>query len=175
VKGVISTRVGYTGGDRAKPSYGSVCSGDGHTEAILIDFDPAVVSYRELLDLFFANHDPFARMATQYASAVWPQTEAQKVAVFAAIERTEAARGRPVTTRVEPPKKFWDAEWYHQQYNGKNKIRLALASAVFYCNYLPHGAFPGQEGVKTVLGGLVFASLLPQLVAPFDRLLAIFD
>ena len=71
--------------------------------------------------------------------------------------------------------KFWSAEWYHQQYNLKNKIRLALAFGVFVLNNIPHGSFPGQETAKTVLGGLVFLSLLPQLVAPFDRLLAVFD
>lgn len=175
MNGVISTRVGYTGGDRSKPSYGSVCSGDGHTEALLIEFDPAIVSFDELLDRFLQEHDPCRAMTTQYQSAVWPQTEAQKEAVFAAIERVEEARGRPVMTKVEPPKEFWDAEWYHQQYNNKNKLRLAAAAGVFYCNNVPHGSFPGQEEVKTVLGGLVFLSLVPQLVAPFDRLLAIFD
>jgi peptide-methionine (S)-S-oxide reductase len=102
-------------------------------------------------------------------------TVAQKEAVFKAIERTEEARGRPVMTKVEAPKEFWDAEWYHQEYNNKNKIRLAMAAGVFACNNVPHGSFPGQEELKTVLGGLVFLSLVPQLVAPFDRLLAIFD
>ena len=106
---------------------------------------------------------------------MWPQTEAQKEAVFRAIERVEAARGRPVMTVVAPPKRFWEAEWYHQDYNTKNKLRLAAAAGVFYCNNIPHGSFPGQEAVKAVLGGAVFLSLVPQLVAPFDRLLAIFD
>ena len=115
-------------------------------------------------------------MTTQYQSAVWPQNDAQREAVLAAIDRYEAARGRTVTTRVlDGDAKFWSAEWYHQQYNLKNKIRLSMAFGVFVLNNIPHGSFPGQETAKTVLGGLVFLSLLPQLVAPFDRLLAVFD
>lgn len=175
VKGVVSTRVGYTGGDRSNPTYSTVCNGDGHTEAILIDFDPAVVSFQELLSVFFESHNPCVGTSTQYQSAVWPQSDAQKETVLRAIEAMEETRGRPVLTKVEPPKQFWDAEWYHQQYNNKNKLRLAMAAGVFICNNVPHGSFPGQEGLKTVLGGLVFLSLVPQLVAPFDNILSKLD
>ena len=168
--------MGYTGGDRENPTYGTVCNGDGHTEALRVEFDPNRVSYEKLLDVFMSEHDPCRPMTTQYQSAVWPQNDAQREAVLAAIDRYEAARGRTVTTRVlDSDAKFWSAEWYHQQYNLKNKIRLALAFGVFVLNNIPHGSFPGQETAKTVLGGLVFLSLLPQLVAPFDRLLAVFD
>ena len=92
-----------------------------------------------------------------------------------ALDELEARRGRPVYTKVEPPKRFHDAEWYHRQYNKKNKLRLAAAAGVFLLNNAPHGSFPGQEQLKTVLGGAVFLSLLPQLVAPFDKILAVFD
>ena len=174
--GVISTRVGYTGGDRANPTYASVCGGDGHTEAIRVEFDPSVLSYEDLLDRFWlANHDPCQPLNPQYRSAVWPQNDAQRRAVLAKLDEVERLRGRPVYTVVEAPKTFWNAEWYHQQYNNKNKLRLAAALGVFALNNLPHGAFPGQETAKTLLGGLVFASLLPQLVAPFDRILSAFD
>lgn len=173
--GVIKTRVGYTGGDRADPNYGTVCNGDGHTEALKIDFDPSVVSFAKLLDMFMAQHDPCVPMTTQYQSAVWPQSQAQADAVVAAIERVENERGRPVYTKVEKPKQWHDAEWYHQDYNNKNKLRLAAAFGVFVLNNIPHGSFPGQEPLKTVLGGAVFVSLLPQLVSPFDRLLSMLD
>lgn len=76
---------------------------------------------------------------------------------------------------VMEPKAWWDAEWYHQDYNNKNKLRLAAAAGVFALNNLPHGAFPGQEPLKAVLGGLVFASMIPQLVPGFDKMLAMFD
>ncbi len=167
--------VGYTGGDSGDPTYGSVCAGDGHTEALKVTFDPAIVSYESLLDKFLSTHDPCVPMNTQYQSAVWPQNEAQKEAVLAALDRTEAARNRPVYTKVAPSKEFHNAEWYHRSYNKKNKLRLSAAAGVFLLNNMPHGTFPGQEVLKTVLGGAVFLSLLPQLVAPFDRLLAIFD
>ena len=173
--GVIKTRVGYTGGDRADPNYGTVCNGDGHTEALKIDFDPSVVSFAKLLDMFMAQHDPCVPMTTQYQSAVWSQSQAQADAVVAAIERVENERGRPVYTKVEKPKQWHDAEWYHQDYNNKNKLRLAAAFGVFVLNNIPHGSFPGQEPLKTVLGGAVFVSLLPQLVSPFDRLLSMLD
>jgi peptide-methionine (S)-S-oxide reductase len=94
VPGVIKTRVGYTGGDRADPNYGTVCNGDGHTEALKIDFDPSVVSFAKLLDMFMAQHDPCVPMTTQYQSAVWPQSQAQADAVVAAIERVENDAGQ---------------------------------------------------------------------------------
>ena len=172
---MLRTRVGYTGGDSPDPTYGSVCAGDGHTEALKVEFDPSVVSYEALLDRFLSVHDPCVPMTTQYQSAVWPQNAAQKDAVLRALDAAEAARGRPVYTKVEPPKQFFNAEWYHRQYNKKNKLRLAAAAGVFLLNNAPHGSFPGQEQLKTVLGGAVFLSLLPQLVAPFDKILAVFD
>jgi len=175
VNGVVRTMVGYTGGDRPDPTYGSVCNGDGHTEALKVEFDPSVVSYEQLLETFLSVHDPCVPMNTQYQSAVWPQNDAQKEAVLAALDRAEQKRGRPVYTKVAPPKEFHNAEWYHRQYNLKNKLRLGAAAGVFALNNMPHGSFPGQEILKTILGGAVFLSLLPQLVAPFDRLLAIFD
>ena len=61
----MSTRVGYTGGDRSRPTYGTVCSGDGHTEALLIEFDPKVVSFDDLLERFLSEHDPCLSLTTQ--------------------------------------------------------------------------------------------------------------
>ena len=96
-----------------------------HAEAIRVEFDPAVVTYEALLDLFMQQHNPFQQTKTQYQSAVWPQTPEQERAVLALIARVEESSGRPVMTRVEAPTEWWDAEWYHQQYNTKNKLRLA--------------------------------------------------
>ena len=151
-----------------------MCNGDGHTEALRVEFDPERVSYEKLLGVFMSEHDPCRPMTTQYQSAVWPQNDAQR-GCPRRNRPIRGGRGRTVTTRVlDSDAKFWSAEWYHQQYNLKNKIRLALAFGVFVLNNILHGSFPGQETAKTVLGGLVFLSL-PQLVAPFDRLLAVFD
>ena len=79
--------MGYTGGDRENPTYGTVCNGDGHTEALRVEFDPNRVSYEKLLDVFMSEHDPCRPMTTQYQSAVWPQNDAQREAVLAAIDR----------------------------------------------------------------------------------------
>lgn len=173
--GVVGTMVGYTGGETSSPSYGSVCGGDGHTEALKVTFDPAVVSFEKLLDTFLSAHDPCVSTSAQYQSAVWPTTETQKTAVLAALTALEQKRGRPVYTKIAAPKTWHDAEWYHRRYHLKNKLRLGAAAGVFVLNNMPHGSFPGQEALKTLLGGAVFLSLVPQLVAPFDELLAIFD
>ena len=80
----MSQRVGYTGGDSEEPTYGSVCGGDGHTEAVKIEFDPNVISYEQLLDTFWAEHNPSGyKPKVQYKSAIWPQNKAQEAAARA--------------------------------------------------------------------------------------------
>lgn len=172
--------MGYTGGARPNPTYSSVCSGDGHTEALKIDFDPNEVSYDQLLDVFWDNHNPTVPLVTQYKSAIWPQTADQERAALESAKRFEESRGRAVATdiaRVDgtAAPEWHDAEWYHQNYNAKNKVRLGGMALLFLLNYMPEGSFPGQAVFKAVLGGAVFASLLPQLVPGFDKFLDIFD
>jgi peptide-methionine (S)-S-oxide reductase len=123
VIGVKSVESGYTGGHAASPTYKQVCGGDtGHAEAIRITFDPDQLSYDELLDIFFATHDPTQLnrqgndIGTQYRSAIFPQNEEQERKARAAIERANAERDGKVVTTIEPKGEWWPAEDYHQDY-----------------------------------------------------------
>jgi peptide-methionine (S)-S-oxide reductase len=131
VKGVTGTRVGYTGGATADPTYEQVCTDrTGHAEAVEVTFDPAVVSYEELLDVFLANHDPTQinrqgpDIGTQYRSAVFVHGPAQRKAAEASIQRLEQTGrlARPVATQVAEAGPFFHAEEYHQQYYEKRGI-----------------------------------------------------
>jgi methionine-S-sulfoxide reductase len=127
--GVVSTRVGYTGGRAENPVYEQVKTGaTGHAEAIEVVFDPAKLKYGALLDFFFRLHDPTTPnrqgndVGTQYRSAVFWLNPAQKAEAEAAIKRA-AASGRwkrPIATSVEKFSRFWPAEDYHQDYLRKN-------------------------------------------------------
>jgi peptide-methionine (S)-S-oxide reductase len=131
VPGVWTTAVGYAGGSTAHPSYEEVCSGrTGHTESVLVVYDPAVVSLPQLLELFFETHDPTQGMrqgndiGTQYRSAIYYTDETQraiaehaKAVVDAKLQ--QAGYGR-ATTEVAPLGEFYYAEPYHQQYLAKN-------------------------------------------------------
>lgn len=111
--GVVSTTVGYTGGRNDRPTYESVCGGDGHTEAIQIEYDPSETSYEELLQGFWQGHRP-GPSKVQYKSAIWYHDEEQKAVAEAAVKQ--------VGTRyvdIEPSKKWHDAEEYHQKYYAK--------------------------------------------------------
>lgn len=121
--GVKSVESGYTGGHAANPTYRQVCSGDtGHAEAIRITFDPDQLSFDDLLDIFFATHDPTQLnrqgndVGTQYRSAIFPQTQEQERKARAAIERNSRGQANPIVTTIEPKSEFWPAEDYHQDY-----------------------------------------------------------
>jgi peptide-methionine (S)-S-oxide reductase len=123
VIGVESVESGYTGGTLANPSYKQVCGGDtGHAEAIRITFDPDQLSFDDLLDIFFATHDPTQLnrqgndVGTQYRSAIFPQDEAQEHKARAAIERANAPNDGRVVTTIEPMGEWYPAEDYHQDY-----------------------------------------------------------
>jgi len=123
VIGVKSVESGYTGGETVNPSYKQVCAGDtGHAEAVRITFDPEQIAYADLLDIFFATHDPTQLnrqgndVGTQYRSAIFPQDDAQRAAAIAAIERTNAELGGNVVTTIEPAAAWYPAEDYHQEY-----------------------------------------------------------
>ena len=123
VAGVKSVESGYTGGTAANPTYKQVCGGDtGHAEAIRITFDPDQLSYDDLLDIFFATHDPTQLnrqgndVGTQYRSAIFPQNEEQERKARAAVERANAENDGRVVTTIEPQGELWPAEDYHQDY-----------------------------------------------------------
>ena len=123
VVGVKSVESGYIGGDVAKPTYKQVCGGDtGHAEAIRVTFDADQISYDDLLDIFFATHDPTQLnrqgndVGTQYRSAIFPLDEEQERKARAAIERANADNGGRVVTTIEPASQWWPAEDYHQDY-----------------------------------------------------------
>ena len=123
VVGVSSVESGYIGGTVANPTYRQVCTGNtGHAEAIRIHFDPAIISYADLLDMFFATHDPTQLnrqgndIGTQYRSAIFPHSSEQEAEAKAAIERASADWPAPIVTTVEPLGEWYPAEDYHQDY-----------------------------------------------------------
>jgi len=127
LKGVDHVESGYIGGPRPNPTYEQVCSGaTGHAEAVQISFDPAQVTYADLLDIFFHTHDPTtlnrqgADSGTQYRSAAFPHSPEQRVAAEAAIARNQADWDRPIVTTIEADAPWYSAEAYHQRYFEKN-------------------------------------------------------
>jgi len=129
--GVYTTAVGYAGGATPNPTYEEVCSGrTGHTEAVLVAFDPAQISYEELLRIFWEGHDPTQGMrqgndvGTQYRSAIYTTSDAQReaaertAAMFA--ERLASAGYGGITSEIAPAGPFYYAEDYHQQYLARN-------------------------------------------------------
>jgi peptide-methionine (S)-S-oxide reductase len=125
--GVASVTSGYAGGDVVDPSYEAVCSGTtGHAEAVQITYDPAVVSYADLLRVFFATHDPTTEdrqgpdVGSQYRSAVFTHDGAQRETAERTIEALQPSYDDPIVTEVEPLDAFYEAEPYHQDYFREN-------------------------------------------------------
>ena len=129
--GVISTRVGYTGGNTASPTYKEVCTDrTGHAEAVEIEYDPAKLSYDKLLEVFWENHDPTQLnrqgpdWGTQYRSAIFFHTREQEAAAKASKKQLEKSRrfSKPIVTQIVPAVTFFEAEDYHQQYLEKKGL-----------------------------------------------------
>ena len=123
VIGVHSIESGYIGGEVPNPTYKQVCGGDtGHAEAIRITFDPEQLHYGDLLDIFFATHDPTQLnrqgndVGTQYRSAIFPHSDAQETEARAAMARAGATSSGPIVTTIEPLSEWYPAEDYHQEY-----------------------------------------------------------
>ena len=123
VAGVSGVESGYIGGQTVNPTYRQVCGGDtGHAEAIRVTFDPEVVSYGDLLDIFFATHDPTQLnrqgndIGTQYRSAIFPLDDAQEAEARAKIAALNAEQGGKIVTTIEPATDWYPAEDYHQGY-----------------------------------------------------------
>ena len=131
LKGVTSAQVGYSGGTLQNPTYQDVCGGaTGHAEAVDVEYDPHLVSYEELLEVFWSNHDPTTRnrqgpdVGTQYRSAIFFHSPEQDAAAAASKQRLEAS-GRfsnPIATEITPASEFYRAEEYHQQYLEKRGL-----------------------------------------------------
>ena len=131
IEGVTATRVGYTGGDFKNPTYKDVCSGTtGHAEAVEVEYDPSKVTYEELLEVFWENHDPTTLnrqgpdVGTQYRSAVFFLTPEQEAAAKASKEKLQrnGKYKRPIVTEINPASEFYPAEDYHQQYLEKRGL-----------------------------------------------------
>ncbi len=129
VIGVEGVESGYIGGHVDNPSYKAVCGGStGHAEAIRVTYDPAQLAYGDLLDIFFATHDPTTLnrqggdVGTQYRSAIFPADDAQEAEAHAAIDRNAASWPAPIVTTIEAMAQWWPAEDYHQEYwNGEGQ------------------------------------------------------
>ena len=129
VKGVLSTSVGYVGGTQENPTYQDVCTDKtGHAEVVQIEFDPSEVSYDQLLDVFWSNHNPTTLnrqgpdVGTQYRSVIFYHSPEQQAAAEASKERLNQS-GRfknPVVTFIQPAPTFYRAEEYHQRYLEKH-------------------------------------------------------
>jgi len=151
--GVYTTAVGYAGGATANPSYDDVCSGrTGHTETVLVVFDPAVVSFLALLKRFWETHDPTQGMrqgpdtGSQYRSAIFVTTGGQLSQALASRDayaaNLSAAGFGEITTEIAPMERFFYAEEYHQQYLAKNLARSGVDIQEFYFGSTPPSEHP---------------------------------
>jgi len=127
--GVVSVESGYAGGSAADPTYEQVCSGrTGHAEVVKVTFDPATLSYRDLLTVFFTIHDPTTKdrqgndVGTQYRSAIFAQTPQQRATAQEVVKSLEAQKlfGRPIVTEIAGAAPFYPAESYHRDYFERN-------------------------------------------------------
>ena len=131
IKGVKATAVGYTGGRMDRPTYEDVCTDTtGHAEAVQVEYDPAQVSYQQLLDVFWKNHDPTTPNrqgpdhGTQYRSVIFYHSPEQKAAAESSKQELDKSGKfrRPIVTEIVPATTFWKAEDYHQQYLEKRGL-----------------------------------------------------
>ncbi len=151
LKGVVDVVSGYSGGKVVNPSYEAVCTGEtGHAESVQITFDPRVVSYRQLLEVFFTIHDPTtlnrqgADVGTQYRSAIFYHNPEQKAAAEQLIQELSAEKlwNKPIVTELKPFTVFYPAEAYHQEYfkhnpyQGYCMVVIAPKVAKFRQHYL---------------------------------------
>ena len=123
IEGVLRTRVGYTGGDAPNPTYEQVCGhGTGHAEAVEVSFDPAQVSYEQLLETFWRTHNPTTRdrqgwdVGSQYRSAIFVHDAEQASLAAESRDHQQANVRRPIVTEITSAGTFYEAEAYHQQY-----------------------------------------------------------
>jgi peptide-methionine (S)-S-oxide reductase len=127
VRGVNVVESGYMGGRRPNPTYEQVCAGvSGHIEVVQVTFDPEILSFRELLDVFFAIHDPTTKdrqgndIGEQYRSVIFFHSDVQRATAEAAIRELASDFKDPIVTELRPAETFWRAEDYHQEYFSNN-------------------------------------------------------
>jgi peptide-methionine (S)-S-oxide reductase len=127
--GVKSTQVGYMGGAMKNPSYKQVCTDStGHAEVLEVTFDPEVISYHDILEVFWENHNPTTLnrqgpdVGTQYRSAIFFHSPEQEAEARASRDAAQARFPRPIVTEIAPAAEFWRAEEYHQQYLEKRGL-----------------------------------------------------
>jgi peptide-methionine (S)-S-oxide reductase len=139
VPGVIEAVSGYSGGTVEDPGYRLVCTGTtGHAEVVQVEFDPAIVSYEQLLEVFWAMHDPTQRdrqgpdVGSQYRSAIFTHSPEQQVAATASRDRAQASFDRPIATEISDAGAFYPAEAHHQRYYEQTGHQP-------YCHVLPTG------------------------------------
>ena len=137
VRGVRSVTSGYTGGDQPDPSYEQVCTGaTGHAEAVKLEFDPSVVSYRDLLEIFFTIHDPTTLnrqgndVGTQYRSVIYYQSPEQEATARQVIAEMAVVWDAPIVTELSPAQPFYRAEDYHQNYFAQHPLQGYCAFVV---------------------------------------------
>ena len=154
IRGVSNVESGYSGGTTSSPTYEQVCIGTtGHAEVVQVTFDPEIISFKEILEIFFTAHDPTtinrqgADVGSQYRSAIFYQNEKQKETAEQVIKELEAAKAwdAPIVTKVELFKSFYKAEDYHKRYFGRHPdasyCRIVIAPKIFklrkkYCEKL---------------------------------------
>ena len=136
LKGVLSTTVGYSGGDTKSPTYEEVCSDrTGHAEVVLVEYNPFVISYEQLLNLFWEVHDPTQLnrqgpdVGSQYRSVIFYHTSEQMAAALVSKEKAQKKQKKPIVTEVLPAVGFYRAEDYHQQYLEKRGLSSCDLSA----------------------------------------------
>jgi len=136
--GVISVESGYTGGGTLNPTYQDICGGDtGHAEVVRVTFDPSVIRYDDLLEVFFSIHDPTTLnmqgndVGTQYRSVIYYHSPAQQACAEKVVQRltAEKAYPHPIVTEISPAVQFYEAEAYHQEYFENNPRQP-------YCQYV---------------------------------------
>ncbi|HEX6540033.1 MAG TPA: peptide-methionine (S)-S-oxide reductase MsrA [Candidatus Dormibacteraeota bacterium] len=127
IRGVTRVVSGYAGGDVPDPSYEQVCTGrTGHAEVVQVEFDPEVIAYGDILDVFWSVHDPTTKnrqgadVGTQYRSVIFTGDDAQMAAARASAAAIQEAWPNPVVTEIEPLRTFYPAEEYHQDYFARN-------------------------------------------------------
>lgn len=137
VDGVVAVESGYSNGHVEHPTYEQVCGGrTGHAEAVRVVFDPARIGLRDLLEIFFAIHDPTTRdrqghdLGPQYRSAIFWHDELQRGVIDAVMAEVDTATGGRVVTQVEPVRNYWRAEDFHQRYFDRNPYQGYCAAVV---------------------------------------------
>ncbi|UTY57727.1 peptide-methionine (S)-S-oxide reductase MsrA [Massilia sp. erpn] len=137
VRGVVKVTSGYTGGQQPEPTYEQVCSGEtGHAEVIRVEFDPAQIGYRELLEIFFTIHDPTTLnrqgndVGTQYRSVIYYLSPEQEATARQVIAEMAHVWDAPIVTELSPAQPFYQAEDYHQNYFAQHPLQGYCAFVV---------------------------------------------